>query len=142
MQNFAKRLINFEAKRDKSIQTQFPDAFDDCEKLRPLLSTLAGEAGFRTLLSRALVLASAEVPWLRAVRVNPDGVLGGLEEIQPSPSSETTFEGRVTLLAHLLGLLVTFIGENLTLRLVQEAWPNTPLKELDLIKGVKNEKTK
>ncbi|HVK09314.1 MAG TPA: hypothetical protein VM597_11100, partial [Gemmataceae bacterium] len=33
-------------------------------------------------------------------------------------------EGGVEVVAHLLGLLVTFIGEPLTLRLVRDAWPD------------------
>ena len=33
-----------------------------CEKLRPHLAMLMGNAGFRALLSRALALAKAEVP--------------------------------------------------------------------------------
>jgi len=37
----------------------------------------------------------------------------------------------VTLLAQLLGLLVTFIGEALTVRLVREVWPKVPLDDLD-----------
>jgi hypothetical protein len=42
----------------------------------------------------------------------------------------------------LLGLLVAFIGETLTLRLVREVWPKAPLNELDLSEGNKNEKNK
>jgi circadian clock protein KaiC len=47
------------------------------------------------------------------------------------------FVGGVALLAQLLGLLVAFIGENLTLRLVREVWPKAPLNDLDLVKGTK-----
>jgi hypothetical protein len=58
-------------------------------------------------------------------------------------STRTKFlEGGVVLLAQLLGLLVAFIGENLTLRLVREVWPKVPLDDLDFGKGEKNEKTK
>ena len=38
-------------------------------------------------------------------------------------------EAAVAITAHLLGLLVTFIGEPLTLRLVREAWPDASLDE-------------
>ena len=41
-----------------------------------------------------------------------------------------------------LGLLVAFIGPNLTLRLVREIWPQIPLGDLDVDNGGKNEKTK
>ena len=38
-------------------------------------------------------------------------------------------DAAVAIIAHLLGLLVTFIGEPLTLRLVGEAWPDALLDE-------------
>lgn len=40
-------------------------------------------------------------------------------------------EGESLLFAELLGLLVAFIGEALTLRLVREAWPKLRLSDLD-----------
>jgi hypothetical protein len=33
-------------------------------------------------------------------------------------------EGGVVLVAQLLGLLVAFVGERLTLKIVREVWPN------------------
>jgi hypothetical protein len=142
MRDFAERLITYEANGNKSAKTQTTDTFDVCEKLRPQLATLMGHGGVRALQARALTLASAEIPWLRAVHVKSDGALEGLEEIQTPLSLDELFEGKVALLAQLLGLLVAFIGENLTLRLVREAWPKATFNELDLFEGNKNEKTK
>jgi len=142
MRNFAKRLILYEENGNKSAKTKVLDVFSVCEKLRPPLATLAGNIGFRALLSRALVLAGEEVAWLRAVHVKSDGSLEGLEEVHAQLSPEVLFEGKVFLLAQLLGLLVAFIGENLTLRLVREVWPQAPLDDLNLSTGNKNEKTK
>ena len=48
----------------------------------------------------------------------------------------------MVLVAQLLGLLVAFIGETLTLRLVREVWPKLPLNDLDFGRGDKNEKAK
>jgi len=45
------------------------------------------------------------------------------------------FEGRVVLLAQLLGLLVAFIGEDLTLRLVREVWPKLSINDVNFGKG-------
>jgi hypothetical protein len=101
-----------------------------------------GKVGFRELLSRALALANAEVPWLRAVHVKADGSFEGLDELGAQVDPDEIFEGRVVLLAQLLGLLVTFIGEDLTLRLVREVWPKLSLNNLDFGKGDKNEKPK
>ena len=132
MRNFARRLIDYEAGETKSSGTQIPAAFRSCEKLRVHLATFMGNAGFRTLLSRALALAATEVPWLRAVRIKAEGPLEGLEDLQAKLDPDEFLEGGVVLLAQLLGLLVTFIGGNLTVRLVREIWPKVPLHDLDL----------
>jgi hypothetical protein len=82
-----------------------------------------GSGGFRGLLSRALALANAEVKWLRVVHVKADGSLEGLDQLGTQLDADEVFEGGVVLLTRLLELLVAFIGEGLTLRLVTEVWP-------------------
>jgi hypothetical protein len=139
MRNFAKRLMATETGGSKSYETKILLAFHVCEKLRLHLATFMGSTGFQTLLARALVLAAAEVSWLRGVRVKADGALEGVEELQTKRAPDELFEGGVVLLAHLLGLLVAFIGENLTLRLVREVWPKIPLHGLGFGRGGKNE---
>ena len=88
------------------------------EKLRQPLSTLAGSSGFRSLLARALTLAKAQNPRLSAVQVKPDGSLEGLGR------EDQDTEAGVLLIAQLLELLVAFIGEALTMKLVLDSWPN------------------
>lgn len=141
MRDFAERLIAYETRETKSSETKTPTAFPVSEKLRPHLVTVMGNTGFRALLSRALVLANAEVPWLRAVHVKSDGSLEGSDELEAQVDPEEIFEGRVVFLAQLLGLLVAFIGENVTLRFVREVWPKLSLNDLDLGIGDKDEKT-
>jgi hypothetical protein len=63
-----------------------------------------------------------------------------LDKLELDP--QEIFEGCVVLLAQLLGLLVAFIGEHLTLRLVREVWSKLSLNNLDFSEGDKNEKTK
>jgi hypothetical protein len=141
--DFAGRLMAYESREKKtSAINNIPAAFPVVEKLRPRLGTLMGSVGFRALLSRALVLARAEVPSLRAVHVNEDGSLQGLDELEGEVDPDETFEGRKILVAQLLGLLVAFIGENLTVRLVREVWPDVSLNDFDLNKKDKNENTK
>ena len=140
MRDFAERLIAYETKGNKSSKTRTPAACLVVEKLRPHLAALMGNAGFRALLSRALVLANTDVPWLRAVHVKADGSLEGLGELATQVDPDEIFEGCVVLLAQLLGLLVAFIGENFRLRLVREVWPEVPLKNLDFGNGGKNDK--
>ena|ERR1039457_1147160 len=135
MRKFAKRLIVCETNGNKSSATKSPAAFPIPAKLRPQLTTLVGNGGFRALLSRALVLAQADVPWLRAVTVKTDGTLGGLEKIHAQLAPYELLEGRIVLLAELVGLMIAFIGESLTLRLVREVWPKVPLHDLDFRDG-------
>jgi hypothetical protein len=57
------------------------------------------------------------------VQVAADGSLKGLDELEPQIDQEQARDEGAVLIAQLLGLLVTFIGEGLTLRLVQDVWP-------------------
>jgi len=140
MRDFAERLIAYETKGNKSSKTKTAAVFLVGEKLRPQLAALMGNVGFRALLSRALALSNAEIPWLRAVHVKADGSFEALDKLGAQVDPDKIFEGRVVLLAQLLGLLVAFIGENLTLRLVREVWPKLSLNDVDLGTGDKNEK--
>ncbi len=87
-----------------------------CEKLRRSLIGLTGTAGYSSLLSRALTLAKRESPALAEVQTRPDGSLEGLK-------GEAAKAGPV-LIAHLINLLITFIGEALTMRILQNVWPD------------------
>jgi hypothetical protein len=129
MREFAGRLVALETKRTRDQRIQTPVAFEVCEKLRPYLGTLMGKAGFCALLSRALALAEAEAPALRAVRVLADGSLAGCEAPGTPAEAQKVAEGSVVLLAQLLGLLEAFIGRNLTLRMLRDVWPKLTLNE-------------
>ena len=69
------------------------------------------------------------------MRVNADATLGGLEAIRGQLSTAEFLEGRVVLLAHVLGLLVAFVGPELTSRLVGDILPQIPLDDLDFGNG-------
>jgi hypothetical protein len=142
MRKIATLLVSHETSGNQSSETTTPVAFLTFEKLRPHLATLMGNGGFRSLLSRALVLAKPDVPWLRTVQVKADGSLDGLEEPLARLDPDEFVKGSVVLLAQLLGLLVAFIGENLTLGLMRDVWPKVPLDDWKFGKGVKHEKAK
>jgi hypothetical protein len=121
--DLARRILAFEAmegKRSEPIQSAAVLVY---EKLRLHLCALAGVAGYQALLSRALTLAKAEAPTLSAVQVTADGYLQGLSELAPQIGKDQAQEGEVVLLAQLLGLFLSFIGEALTLQLVQDVAP-------------------
>ncbi len=125
--NLAQRLLALEAARNSDVEPQVHEAVRVCEKLQVSLTQFAGEEGFTALLRRALALARAEVPAMQTVKLKPDCALEGIEALAVDKTNGGA-DGPVALIAHLLGLLVTFIGEPLTLRLVREAWPDASLE--------------
>ena len=78
-----RRLLAYEAEAVRANGAKGSAGSRVLGQLRGPLSNLTGIGGYRTLVSRALVLAAAEVPWLRAVHVKSDGILEGLEEFPP-----------------------------------------------------------
>jgi hypothetical protein len=128
-------LLALEAARDEPPATGGREAGRVCEKLRLPLAKLAGIAGFRSLMSRAVAMAKAEVPSLAAVQVRADGLLEGLDGAGHDQDAGAGGEGGVEVVAQLLGLLLTFIGEPLTLRLVRDAWPEASVTGADVRRG-------
>lgn len=131
MRSIAKQLMASETLRNTSAEADQPAAFRATDKLRPHLSMLMGRGGFQALLARALVLAAAEAPWLTAVQVVADGELDGLATAHAKLGVAEFSEGEVVLLAQLLGLLVAFIGPALTLRLINQIWPQLSFDDAD-----------
>jgi hypothetical protein len=116
--DLAESLIAHEVAAGKTSEPMELAAFRVCETLRSPVSALAGVDGFRALLSRALALARAEAPILSVLQVAADGSIQGLDELGPQIDQDQVREGGVILIAQLLGLLLTFIGEAMTSRLV------------------------
>lgn len=124
MRSLARRLMS--ANRT-SADPPGPDAALVIENLRIALSKFAGGVGFASLLQRALTLGSAEIPSLQRLQVGADGRLEGFARLAAEEGTNAAGEAEVAVAAHLLELLVTFIGEPLTLKLVQGAWPEPTL---------------
>ena len=122
VRKLARYLLALEAAATTPVGPEMPAAFRVCEKLGRTLARLAGVAGFCSVLSRALALAAQEVSWLQSLRVGADGSLQGLEEAEAELSASEVERGERVLVAQLITLLFSFIGEALTMRLVQESW--------------------
>lgn len=124
----ARRLLAFEASRGPPSEAHADQATRVCERLRAPLSRLAGPASYVSLLSRARALAKAEAPPIAAAE-------GGVERRDNADApldAGHAHQGQVALVGHLLGLLVTFIGEPLALLLVRDAWPDAAMAGIDL----------
>ena len=81
---------------------------------------LWGSDGFQVLASRALALAKSESPRLSAVQIMANGGLRGLGEVESETGTDENDEVGVILIAQLLGLFLTFLGEATTLRLIED----------------------
>jgi hypothetical protein len=134
--DLAQRLLTYEADantRSTSVQSVTLRTY---EKLRQCLVTFAGVASFYSIAVRALVLAQMETPSLCAVQISADGALQGLSDVESQTTMEMDQAGSqrsgedppgesgAILIARILGLLLTFLGEALTLSLLRNAWPD------------------
>lgn len=124
LENLTRRILAFEVAQAQAANMEVDEAERACAKLQLTISRLTGPAGFSSLLSRALVLAKAKAPSLEALHVRPDGSLAGFGEGRQTRGAGELAGDRVILVANLLGLLATFVGESLTLRLVLDSWPD------------------
>jgi hypothetical protein len=123
------QLLAHEAGQSEDEQALAEAAYRACEKLRIYLTPRIGRDGFRTLIVRALHLTTPRFPHLRAVRIAADGTLEvlGVAARHPEDPARTkqqeTPDGAVALVTHLIELLVTFIGDDLTWHMLSTIWP-------------------
>jgi hypothetical protein len=100
------------------------------EKLTASLSPIVGQAGIHALLSRSIHLAAAEHASLAgAARADPASQAASLQARLQTLDPEEITETAVALFATFTGLLASFIGDTLTSRLLQDAWPEIPFGE-------------
>jgi hypothetical protein len=144
MRDLAHRLLAYEAAVGKTSEPVESATLRVYEKLRQSLVAFAGIAGFQSLASRALALARSEAPGLSAARVSADGCLQGLGEFEPQIDLDKdrageylAGDGGTILIARLLGLLLIFLGEALTLSLLLNAWPGAAFDDRNSIHGRK-----
>jgi hypothetical protein len=130
---WAQRLLAVEAPNKSKSDAEEHEMLGVFEKLRISLTQLVGADGFTALMQRSLALARSEVPSLQTAKVNAEGRLEGIEE---HGARAKNIEAATVITAHMLGLLVTFIGEPLTLRLMRDVLPDessrTTLESEDL----------
>jgi hypothetical protein len=102
-----------------SLQTE-PATVRVYERLRRQLGAPVGVDGFQALASRALSLAKSESPRLKAVQVTANGGLRGLGEVESEMNADEDGEAGIILIAQLLGLFFTLLGDATTLRLIED----------------------
>lgn len=118
--DLARSLVAREADSSPTLSQTEPASLRVYERLRRQLGAAVGVGGFQTLASRALAMAKSESPRLRSVQVMANGALRGLGEIEAQTAPDEEGEVGIILIAQLLGLFLTLLGEATTLRLIED----------------------
>jgi hypothetical protein len=118
--DLARSLVAREADASAASPHTEPATMRVYERLRRQLAAPVGVDGFQALASRALALAKSQSPGLSAVQVTANGGLCGLGEVEFQTSADEDGEAGIILIAQLLGLFLTFLGEATTLRLIED----------------------
>ena len=116
----ARSLVACEADASTASLHAEPATVRVYEKLRRQLGAPVGVDGFQALASRALALAKSESPRLSTVQITESGGLRGLDEVESEVNADEAGEAGIILIAQLLGLFLTFLGEATTLRLIED----------------------
>jgi hypothetical protein len=114
MRELAQKLLALEELSGSGSSLEAKAPIRVIEKLRTILTRFSGADGFTALLRRASVLSRTDKSSADAYTVGKDGSISF-----EGQSNETI----LTLTAHLLSLMATFIGKSLTLTLLSEFWP-------------------
>jgi hypothetical protein len=118
--DLARNLIACETDASTTSRQTEPATVRVYERLRRQLGGPVGVDGFHVLASRALALAKLDSPRLSNVQVTANGALCGLGEVESQTDADEDGEAGVILIAQLLGLFLTFLGEATTLRLIED----------------------
>ena len=121
-----RRMVAREAGTDTSTPAIAAAARRLCERFAEQLAPLIGDAGVAAICARSLHLIQRKIPRLGPVHVSAQGdapfalLQESLEQLDPAEATDAV----VAVLATVSDLLVSFVGEGLTTRLLREAWPD------------------
>ena len=105
-------------------------AFDRlCAALRARLNPIFGKVASTALFIRAVHLTSAEYPWMNDVLpADADSCsVDALRALDGVIDAKVVQTGLAAVLARVIGLLSEFIGEDVVMPLVSEAWASSQL---------------
>lgn len=99
------------------------------QKLSDRLAGLFTLIGSEALVARAVDLSHAEFPFLDEARTarHADALTLRLWDCAAGAVPDQAREGFEAVLGTLIALLILFIGEDLTFRVLREVWPELPL---------------
>ena len=116
----ARSLVAHEADTGATSPHTEPATVRVYDRLRRQFSAPVGLDAFQVLASRALALAKSESRRLNSVQITANGGLRGLGEVESQTDTDEDGGAGIILIAQLLGLFVSFLGEATTLRLIED----------------------
>jgi hypothetical protein len=120
----ARQVLTLELAVDHSAEALAATVTRVYEALLGQVVKLLGETGAHALLSRSVRLTRTEFPWLAAAAQGPEErLLSRIGLALAGQPPQVGAEAAAAALAALIELLATFIGEGLTARLLEDAWP-------------------
>jgi hypothetical protein len=119
IRDWARRLVASEADAEPSSAQSGVATLRVYEKLRQQLCAPVGTDGFQALAARALSLAKSQSPRLSTVEVMASGRLSGFSDVESQTGTDQENEVGIILIAQLLGLFLTLLGEAATVRLIE-----------------------
>lgn len=110
---------------DDSVESRVLAAQHVLAGLANAMTPLVGIGGIHLLLQRALRRSRAAHPWLHAIQLDRESPwrLQGAAEAAHGHTPEEVTAAAEELLAELVGLLVRFLGADMTIRLVRRSFP-------------------
>ena len=126
----AQRMLVHEARGDESPKALAAAAERVCQRLGQHAGKAIGVDAFDALFARALSLARPGFPFLGAVSVKPHARFKGLAESVQEQTASQAADAIVAVVATFLALLTAFVGEELSLALLVEAWAESSLDDM------------
>jgi hypothetical protein len=123
--DLVRRLLEHEAGGARDADSLASAVERTCHMLSRELESLVGRGGVCALFGRAVGLSRREFPYLATIRPEPDVPLAFdalRESLRGRGAAEVEAAG-TSLLANLLEVLVSLLGEDLGLRPVMSVWP-------------------
>ena len=126
LQDFARQALTQRAGPGAGVEAVIPGAQRAYDDLSRVSVPLIGHIGMDALTGRAVHLAQRQYSWLASALepAQADGAFTRLTASLKSQDPAAAADAATAVLAHLTGLLVTFIGEPLTTGLLRRAWPD------------------
>ena len=96
------------------------------ERFAQQLNPLIGAGGVAAIVDRSFHLTQRSVPGLAPIRASDrnDGPFALLQRSMEQQDPAAAAEAAIAMLAAIAELLVSFVGESVTARLLREAWPD------------------